>query len=112
MIGCLITLDISSHYAHMYVSQMRGGGSHKDLPKDANVILRLYYTNRWFLGICCAGPEVVILALYMLKFQSEAAYWTFWTWSLYAAFPFFALKQVMNAIQLHGAMAELAKLDQ
>lgn len=43
----LISLDLASHYMHMYASLAMGGGrSHKKVDESRSYILHLYYTNR------------------------------------------------------------------
>jgi CDP-diacylglycerol--inositol 3-phosphatidyltransferase len=45
---CLIALDFSSHYMHMYATLVLGGAdsSHKDVDKSQSRLLNLYYTNK------------------------------------------------------------------
>lgn len=47
----LISLDLSSHYMHMYATLSRGGAdqSHKKVDSSRSWILHQYYTNR----VCC-----------------------------------------------------------
>jgi CDP-diacylglycerol--inositol 3-phosphatidyltransferase len=44
----LISLDLASHYVHMYATLVMGGGdsSHKKVDKSRSWILNLYYTNK------------------------------------------------------------------
>jgi CDP-diacylglycerol--inositol 3-phosphatidyltransferase len=43
----LISLDLASHYMHMYATLVMGGGeSHKKVDKSRSWILNLYYTNK------------------------------------------------------------------
>jgi len=42
----LISLDLASHYVHMYATLVTGGQSHKNIEADDNYILHLYYTNK------------------------------------------------------------------
>ncbi len=43
----LISLDLASHYMHMYATLVMGdGGSHKSVDKSRSFILNLYYTNK------------------------------------------------------------------
>jgi CDP-diacylglycerol--inositol 3-phosphatidyltransferase len=45
---CLISLDLASHYTHMYATLVMGGSglSHKDAPSSRNWLMNLYYTNK------------------------------------------------------------------
>lgn len=43
----LISLDLASHYIHMYASLSMGGSqSHKKVDESRSWVLHLYYTNR------------------------------------------------------------------
>ncbi|EKD13991.1 cdp-diacylglycerol-inositol 3-phosphatidyltransferase [Drepanopeziza brunnea f. sp. 'multigermtubi' MB_m1] len=58
----LISLDLASHYVHMYASLVMGGTdtSHKKVDKSRSYILNLYYTNK----------AIFFIALYLLSFSS------------------------------------------
>lgn len=68
----LISLDMASHYTHMYATLSLGGQnqSHKNVDKTRSWILNLYYTNRTVLFWFCALNEVFFIALYLLSFSS------------------------------------------
>jgi CDP-diacylglycerol--inositol 3-phosphatidyltransferase len=68
----LIALDFSSHYMHMYATLVVGGteSSHKNIDKDQNFLLRLYYTNKVVLFVACALNELFFIGLYLLSFSS------------------------------------------
>ncbi|KAK5138530.1 hypothetical protein LTR08_000118 [Meristemomyces frigidus] len=68
----LISLDLASHYMHMYATLAMGGreGSHKDVSKERSWAMNLYYTNKNVLFTCCALNEVFFIALYLLCFSS------------------------------------------
>jgi len=68
----LISLDLASHYIHMYATLIMGGAetSHKSVDKSRSWILNLYYTNKTFLFVCCALNELFFIALYLLSFSS------------------------------------------
>ncbi len=55
----LISLDLASHYIHMYATLVMGGAetSHKNVDKDRSYLLNLYYTNKVFrsLSLYVAG---------------------------------------------------------
>jgi CDP-diacylglycerol--inositol 3-phosphatidyltransferase len=42
----LISLDLASHYIHMYASLTTGGQSHKKVEASRSWVLHLYYTNK------------------------------------------------------------------
>ncbi|CZR58291.1 related to CDP diacylglycerol-inositol 3-phosphatidyltransferase [Phialocephala subalpina] len=68
----LISLDLASHYVHMYATLAMGGSdtSHKAVDKSRSYILNLYYTNKTVLFLFCALNEVFFIALYLLSFSS------------------------------------------
>ncbi|RDL41238.1 Uncharacterized protein BP5553_01217 [Venustampulla echinocandica] len=68
----LISLDLASHYIHMYATLIMGGSdqSHKKVDKSRSWILNLYYTNKTVLFIFCCMNEVFFIALYLLSFSS------------------------------------------
>ena len=41
----LISIDLASHYIHMYSTLNQGVASHKKIPEDQSWLLRLYYGN-------------------------------------------------------------------
>jgi CDP-diacylglycerol--inositol 3-phosphatidyltransferase len=68
----LISLDLASHYMHMYATLSMGGSSqsHKDVSASRSWILRQYYSNKWVLFTFCCMNEVFFIALYLLSFSS------------------------------------------
>jgi CDP-diacylglycerol--inositol 3-phosphatidyltransferase len=58
MFQFLISLDLASHYIHMYASLKMGGSdtSHKKVDESRSWILHLYYTNRVCLWNPCCSP--------------------------------------------------------
>ena len=58
----LVALDVGSHWLQMYAQLLRNKSSHKDVDRSSFFILKLYYTNRIFMGACCVGAEVLYLA--------------------------------------------------
>jgi CDP-diacylglycerol--inositol 3-phosphatidyltransferase len=68
----LISLDLASHYMHMYASLAMGGSetSHKAVDKSRSWLLNLYYTNKVVLFVTCGLNELFFIALYLLSFSS------------------------------------------
>ncbi|OAL36494.1 hypothetical protein AYO20_04110 [Fonsecaea nubica] len=66
----LISLDLASHYVHMYATLTMGGQSHKKVDSSRSWILHLYYTNKVVLFMFCALNELFFIALYLLSFSS------------------------------------------
>ena len=44
-----------------------GKKGHKDMHESRFRLLRLYYTNRIFMGVCCVSTEVLYLCLFMAR---------------------------------------------
>ncbi|POG75057.1 hypothetical protein GLOIN_2v1475732 [Rhizophagus irregularis DAOM 181602=DAOM 197198] len=114
----LISLDLSSHYMHMYSSMTSGSSSHKNIDKSSNSILRAYYSNNVgfyvVLFIFCALNELFFVALYLLSFNHEdiAPGLNFIIRLIaFFSFPVCAGKQIINVIQLAGASKRLASID-
>lgn len=102
----LVSLDLSSHYMHMYAMTTAGSISHKNVGKESR-ILSLYYTNRKVLFVVCMMNELFYVALYLCPFQF------FWLGPvlLYVSMPFWLFKQFANIIQIQKAAIILARMD-
>ncbi|KAH7109620.1 CDP-alcohol phosphatidyltransferase-domain-containing protein [Dendryphion nanum] len=68
----LISLDLASHYMHMYATLSMGGSdqSHKNVDESRSWVLKMYYTNNKVLFTFCALNELFFIALYLLSFSS------------------------------------------
>jgi CDP-diacylglycerol--inositol 3-phosphatidyltransferase len=128
----LIMLDISSHWFQMYSTLAMGATTHKDT-HSRSLIVRAYYSSRMFMGFCCICCEVLYLALYLLS-------WPLWqapavglpavlaglqlapgvvlpaalpvvALVALAAVPGFAVKQLVNVVQLRTAAQQLVLYD-
>ncbi|KAL9089814.1 MAG: hypothetical protein Q9165_005608 [Trypethelium subeluteriae] len=68
----LISLDLASHYVHMYATLTMGGSgqSHKKIDEGRSWILKQYYSNNNVLFTFCALNETFFIALYLLSFSS------------------------------------------
>ncbi|TPX33089.1 hypothetical protein SmJEL517_g03927 [Synchytrium microbalum] len=115
----LLSLDISSHYMHMYATMMSGAISHKQIPKNANPLLRLYYSNAIVLFLVCAGNELFFMSSYILAPHQDVSNWgkmdVWLTWFVvgvwWTCLPVFGFKQVTNVVQLVNASRVLAEAD-
>ncbi|KAK9449793.1 CDP-alcohol phosphatidyltransferase-domain-containing protein [Limtongia smithiae] len=123
----LISLDLASHYMHMYATLISGGKSHKAVGKERGYILNLYYTNRNVLFIFCAANELFFVALYLysfpLKTPPHLGYFhgvlgyfenvplSYATLICIATFPIWVGKQIINVIQMVQAAKILALSD-
>lgn len=110
----LISLDLASHYVHMYAQIVSGSTSHKKMREGTNWLLKLYYENRIFLFLVCAFNEIFYIALYLLHFDIfyfpgtniNLAYWI-----TIVCTPVWFFKQFCNVIQMFNACEILAQLD-
>ncbi|KAK2742641.1 CDP-diacylglycerol-inositol 3-phosphatidyltransferase [Onygenales sp. PD_40] len=68
----LISLDLASHYMHMYATLTMGGSgqSHKKVDSSRSWILYQYYNSRTVLFIFCMFNELFFIGLYLLSFSS------------------------------------------
>ncbi|ODV77013.1 phosphatidylinositol synthase [Suhomyces tanzawaensis NRRL Y-17324] len=103
----LISLDLASHYIHMYAMLSNGSTSHKNVDSKQSKILSLYYTNRKFLFFVCLVNELFYVALYLHYYNF------FWLGTVLAwlSAPIWFFKQFANVIQLQGAALILANMD-
>jgi len=110
-------VDLASHYAHLYVTLVKGESSHKNVDENSNVLLRLYYGNRYVLFTLCAANEAIFLLPYVLHFDSlpgvpaTVPWKVVATYAWYVSLPLGALKQLMNVVQLINAFVGLAQID-
>lgn len=107
----LISLDLASHYMHMYASLDSGAVSHKKVDKTRSKILNLYYSNNKVLFTFCACNELFFLAIYLLSFPDFAQNHN-WPWVVAAVtLPICAAKQWINVVQMVKAAITLAEGD-
>lgn len=102
----LVSLDLSSHYMHMYAMLTLGSASHKNVGNKSK-LLNLYYTNRKVLFIVCLVNELFYVACY-LHYNNF-----FWlgTVLVWVSAPIWIFKQVANVVQLKNAAWILAEKD-
>lgn len=106
----LAALDVAAHWFHVYVSVFIGSDGHKDLAPNSNWLLKTYYTNRIFMGVCCTSVEVLYLCAHARRAAPNFAP-TFFSFFLRAAVPGFMIKQIANLTQLRDACKTLMKID-
>ncbi|EDN05659.1 CDP-diacylglycerol-inositol 3-phosphatidyltransferase PIS [Histoplasma capsulatum] len=68
----LISLDLASHYMHMYATLTMGGSgqSHKKVDSSRSWILYQYYNSKTVLFVFCLFNELFFIGLYLLSFSS------------------------------------------
>ena len=108
----LVTLDLFSHWFHMYASLIDGQGSHKDC---TNPLLRFYYWKP-VLFSACAGTELWYNALYMLAWVEGPPLPLLGGMPairalFYVCSPICAFKQVANVVQMVVAFEVLMAHD-
>ncbi|PVU94242.1 hypothetical protein BB561_002718 [Smittium simulii] len=106
----LISVDISSHYMQMYASLISGVSNHKQMDFSSYPILKAYYTNRNVLFWVCFGNEAFFILSYYQHYLT--GYPRYFILSLLViSSPVFALKNIINIIQLFVASKQLATHD-
>lgn len=104
----LITLDLLSHWYHMYVSLVMGQTSHK---ASKNIFISMYY-RKPVLFVVCAATETWYISTYCLY---HGEYYVgsvpFWRSVFWCCTPFFVYKQAMNVLQLCEACETLVEAD-
>jgi CDP-diacylglycerol--inositol 3-phosphatidyltransferase len=115
----LLSLDLASHYMHMYAMLTSGSSSHKKVGTKSK-ILNLYYTNNKVLFLFCAFNELFFVGLYLVSFPLKSpprlGYFheiplSYATIILLVTFPLWLGKQIINAIQMYRAAVMLAERD-
>jgi len=114
----MVAIDLTSHYAHLYITLLRGDSSHKDVDASTNFFLRLYYGNRYVLFTLCAANEGLFLLPYLHYFgpihlpggASISTEAIFGLWLVVVA-PLGFAKQFMNIVQMVNAFKDLAEWD-
>ncbi|KAH3671586.1 hypothetical protein OGAPHI_000289 [Ogataea philodendri] len=110
----LISLDLASHYLHMYATITSGSKSHKSMKKDTNILLKLYYENRIVLFFVCAFNELFYMALYLDHYNFAGLPLiglSFPRLLIYVSTPIWFFKQITNVIQMLEACNTLAVQD-
>eukprot|EP00936_MAST-01D_sp_MAST-1D-sp1_P002585 g2585.t1 len=114
----LMTLDIFSHWLHMYASaKLRE--HHKTTDTSQGWILRAYYGCKPLFGYCCVGAELFYVLLYIRMFIADDTVVvsaggfdvTLWQLCFYGMGPACAIKQITNVAQLFAGATELAEAD-
>lgn len=102
----LVSLDLASHYMHMYAMLSSGSASHKNVGKKSK-LLNLYYTNRNVLFMVCLVNELFYMAFYLHYYQF------FWmgTCLAWVSAPVWFFKQVANVVQMKNAALILVEKD-
>lgn len=112
ILASLVFLDVGSHFCRMYASLFIKKDSHKDVSDSIFSLLRVYYSNRKFMGILCIGQElcyVVLFAWASYRHVEPTATILFYG-ALVLALPC-SLKQVANIQQLIDGLYHIAKID-
>ncbi|EMG48167.1 PIS1 CDP-diacylglycerol--inositol 3-phosphatidyltransferase [Candida maltosa Xu316] len=103
----LVSLDLASHYMHMYAMLSAGSTSHKSVDEKQSKLLNLYYTNRTVLFVVCLVNELFYVAIYL----HYHGYFIMGTSLAVLSSPIWLFKQVANVVQLKNASLILARMD-
>jgi len=118
----LISVDLASHYMHMYSTLNQGVSSHKKIPKEQSWILRQYYGNNIVLFLFCACNELFFVSIYLLSFPPppnspprlgyiRGVPLSYPYLLAFITFPICAFKNWINVIQMVNAARALADVD-
>ncbi|KAI5283251.1 CDP-diacylglycerol-inositol 3-phosphatidyltransferase [Ascosphaera aggregata] len=114
----LISLDLASHYMHMYatLTMGEGGQSHKKVDQSRSKILYLYYTNKPAQHIEAKASLSTIFAnpwsAGALELARANKMDSFWPWVITGiSAPIMAAKQSINIVQLVKASKWLVEGD-
>lgn len=115
----LVSLDLASHYMHMYSTLSSGSTSHKKVGSQSK-LLQLYYSNTKVLFTVCAANELFFVGLYLCSFPLRSPPYlgyfkgfplSYATIITVGTFPLWALKQFLNLVQMQQAALTLARSD-
>ncbi|POS84771.1 hypothetical protein EPUL_003846 [Erysiphe pulchra] len=117
----LISLDLASHYIHMYATLIMGGSetSHKSVDRSRSWILNLYYTNKATNEAGSLSVESAKSFLFANPHSAAALEMarankmdSFVPWLVAGiSFPVMLIKQIINVVQLAKASLWLAQGD-
>ncbi|KTW28941.1 hypothetical protein T552_01570 [Pneumocystis carinii B80] len=116
----LISIDLASHYMHVFSTLSQGSSSHKKIPDDQSWILRQYYQNNVILFVFCAANELFFVALYLLSFPPKSPPRLGYVFNIplsypvligIISFPICLGKQIINIVQMINAAKALADID-
>merc|ERR1712039_129605 len=110
----LAALDIFSHWMHT-TSCMMSNQHHKaaQVLERRSALLRFYYTNKLFMGLCCTGAELFYVTILMLSYDPghQIAIFYLETFAWRFCFPLCVLKNVININQLAAATWAICEAD-
>lgn len=112
VLASLVFIDVASHFCRMYATLFVKKESHKDVSDSIFPLLRLYYSNRKFMGVLCVGQEFSYICLFAWNAYKDVE--PLGTALLYTtivlAVPCF-LKQIANVEQLIDGLYHIAEVD-
>nr|AJP61939.1 phosphatidylinositol synthase [Angomonas desouzai] len=111
-LATLLFLDVASHFCRMYASVFVQKESHKDVSDSIFSLLKLYYSNRRFMGLLCIGQEFSYIFLYAWHMYRdvETVQQVLWYLFVASAIPSF-LKQIVNVQQLVDGLYHIGCVD-
>merc|ERR1712032_1490178 len=117
----LAALDVASHWMHTSSAALTQS-HHKaaEVLEKRGFLLRLYYTNRNFMGLCCVGAELFYVTLLMLSYDPRMVFELYgvqipiifletFTWRM--CFPCCVMKNIINVNQLAAAAYAICEAD-
>eukprot|EP00796_Vickermania_ingenoplastis_P004004 gene4004-2859_t len=112
ILASLVFLDVASHFCRMYATLFVKKDNHKDVSDSIFPLLRLYYSNRKFMGLLCIGQEFSYICLFAWSaFRQNEQLATPLLYTAVALSVPCALKQVANLEQLIDGLYHIAEVD-
>lgn len=107
VIQLLLAIDIVSHWLHFFSANIQGKTSHKSSDGETNLLLRLYYENKFILTSVCAMEQVFYCSLVVLYYE-----YLHLSWLIVICTPAVIFKNCINLIQIFGACRVMVSIDQ
>ncbi|MDF1794957.1 MAG: CDP-alcohol phosphatidyltransferase family protein [Coxiellaceae bacterium] len=103
----IMTIDLGSHYMHLYRTSIMGGKNHKHAFKIKSRLLPIYYNNRTVLFTLCFCHDAWLASLYLYAFVPN--HWVILPLVLFA--PGFLVKTIIHLLQFYVACVDLNHSD-
>lgn len=111
-LATLVFIDVASHFCRMYATLFIKKESHKDVSDSIFPLLRLYYSNRKFMGLLCIGQEFSYILLYAWsQYKEVPGVGNLLLSSTFVCCIPLLLKQVANVEQLIDGLYHIAVVD-
>lgn len=108
----LLVIDIVSHWLHFFSSQIQGKSSHKIFDAKSNILMRLYYENKFILTIVCAMEQIFYCSLLVYYHEYENINYRSYLYKLnITGLPAIIFKNYINLLQVLNASKVIGAID-